>query len=470
MFFDLIKIENDLLIVIFAIIALLFIGLIFIIIRSILYSASIEKVLSKKMKNKDYYGIINLSKSYLEKKRSGNDKDRLSVLYYTAEAYESLNLYDNAIKFYKEAQILADRHKKLKHSIILHMAHISQKLNNTKEALSYFILLLDQDPNNSIVLYELALFQYQNKNIKKARDYLEKLLKRRPGLLDARILFGKIIFEMGNYNHALKQFTLLEKYDSKNHEVRYYKAKILENLKRYNDAIHEYHNLLTAKWENPVPNSIKSEIQIAIINLYIKLKNYTSGIQYVSEFLSTPSDEGTKIELIYLYANLLWNCGEEFQALKNYERVYLMKSDYKDVAIMYERYKKILPHIYLKNYFVGNDKTENNDFETVCKSILRNKNFNLLYKHSDYYIFSKGVFFVVFYRHIEPIAFSKLTDMEIIMNSYDIKPQNIEIYSLSGIREDTVTHMLLKNSEIIQSDEMIDIIKKVSEKEIGKLN
>ncbi len=70
------------------------------------------------------------------------------------------------------------------------------------------------------------------------------------------------------------------------------------------------------------------------------------------------------------------------------------------------------------------------------------------------------MFTVVFFRHIEPIAFSKLTDIEILLNSFPIRPQNIELYSLSGVREDAVTHYLLRSSHLIEGDEFIRTVKK----------
>ena len=85
-----------------------------------------------------------------------------------------------------------------------------------------------------------------------------------------------------------------------------------------------------------------------------------------------------------------------------------------------------------------------------------------MYRHLDYYIYEKGVFYVVFYRHIEPVSFSKLTDIEVMLNSFQTRPQNIEIYSLSGIMDDAVTHFLLKTSRLIEGDEFINTVKKVA--------
>ncbi len=474
------KIEDDLLIIIFSIIALLLAGIIFIVIRSMFFMQSIERQLGRKLRNKQYSEVIKTAKDYIGNKPARQKADLLFVLYYLAQAYESTESLSLALKYYIEASVLAVNNKKLYISILLHIARIYSLLDKPKEALSYYLMLLEHDENHCETLYDLARIQYKNKNLKKAREYLEKLLSKRGGLIDARFLYGKILFENGSHGSALKQFELLEKYDSNNIEVFYYKAKTLESLKKYREAKETYQNILARDWqeeiktgttdinnqeENNNPVKIKENCQIAIINLFIKIKDYNTGIRYVSDYLSKPSSEETKTELMYLYANLLWNTGEEFSALKNFERVYMMKPDYKDSGIMYERFKKIIPHSYLANYFTSNEENEDKNFDSVCNKILSRHHFNLMYKHQDFYVYSKGVFFVVFYRHIEPVPFSKLTDMEVIMNSYEVKPQNVEIYSISGVREDAVTHFLLKITNLIEGDEFIRTIKRIYSKQ-----
>jgi tetratricopeptide (TPR) repeat protein len=464
-------IEDDLLIIIFSLIVILLMGIIFIVIRSIIFAQSIERILARKLKNKEYSEVIQQAKIVLEDDKSHKKEKSLFIIYYLAQAYEAINSLSNALKYFTEANVLASKNRKMSATILLHIAKIYDKLNKPRDALAYYIMLLELDESNSEALYDLAQIQYRNKNLKKAREYLEKLLRIRGGLIDARFLYGKILFESGNYTSAIKQFDLLEKYDFENFKVFFYKAKVLEGLRKYSEAIQSYQYIINRDWpdsEGQILQKTKEDCRIYIINLFIKMKDYHSGINYVSEYLSIPASDEAKIELMYLYANLLWNTGEEYTALKNFERVYMMKPDYKDVGIMYERYKKILPHTYLANYFTSNEENEKKNFESVCGKILVRHHFNLMYKHTDYYIYAKGVFYIVFYRHIEPIPFSKLTDMEVIMNSYEVKPQNIEIYSISGIRDDAVTHFLLKSSKLIEGDEFIRTIKRIFGKEANE--
>ncbi len=467
MFSDLVKIQDDLVIAFSSIIAVILAGVIGITIRKFFFRQSLERILHSGLKSKRYSEVIDKAREIINGRK--NKSVSLFVIYYLAQAYEAVDSHNNALKYYNEACALARSHKKLYSSILLHIAKISDKLGKQKEAVANYLMLLDKDPDNFEALYELARFHYRNKNLKKAREYLEKVLKKRSGIIEARILYGMILFDTGNYLNAGRQFKLLEKYDQNNYEIFFYRARCFENTKKYSEAVKVYQFILGRDWQNAPSGpymrpimEIREQCQISIINLFIKLKDYHSGIYYVSEYLSLPSSDKTKTELIYLFANLLWNTGEEFQALKNFERIYMMNANYKDVEIMYERYKKILPHSYLKLYFTSNEGQENANFDSLCKKILSRHSFKLMYRHIDYYIYEKGVFYIVFYRHIEPIPFSKLTDIEVLLNSFETRPQNIEIYSLSGVMDDAVTHYLLKNSHLIEGDEFIGIIKKAT--------
>ncbi|MGA2142177.1 MAG: tetratricopeptide repeat protein [Brevinematales bacterium] len=470
MFGDLVKIQDDLIIIFASIIVLFLSGIIILSLRALFLHQSIEKSMMARIKAGKYNEVIDIARDFINISQSkGRRNPGMFVLYYLAQAYEAIDSLNNALKYYTEASLQASKYGRMYSTILLHIAKISFKLGKNKEAQANYMMLLDKDPDNAEALYELACVHYRNRSLKKARECLETVLKKRSGLIEARSLYGKILFDTGNYLPALKQFSLLEKYDPSNYEVFYYKAKCFENLKKYAESIRAYQFILGHEWKNEIHSNnntlvgIREGSQISVINLYIKIKDYHSGIYYVSEYLSNPSSEETKTELIYLYANLLWNTGEEYQALKNFERIYMMNPGYKDVAIMHERYKKILPHTYLKAYFTSNESsTDGLDFDSLCKRILARHVFKLMYRHLDYYIYEKGVFYVVFYRHIEPASFSKLTEIEVMLNSFQTRPQNIEIYSLSGIMDDAITHFLLKSSHIIEGDEFINTVKKIA--------
>ncbi len=461
------ELGNDVQIMLLGILSLVIIVLIGWLIFSIFHIKSIEKILHHKLNNKEYKDVIDLAHEFIEKKKKKKKHETLMVLYYLACAYENTEHYTNAIKFYEEVLLQHPKKDKFYRNLLIKMARIYEKQNKTKEAMAHYIMTLDSDEYNIEALYGIGKLHFFSGNTKRSLDYFEKILLKKPNLLDARKFYGKALLDTGFYQVALSQFEFIIKYFPDDPEVYYLKAKTEENLKKYNEAIKTYKILVKKDFneekmlEKTTPLNIfdiKEEVKLTIVRLLIKLKKYDEGLTYISDFLSMPGKDETKLELLYLYGNILWNKGEEFQALKNFERIYMMKPDFKDVALFYDRYKKILPHTYLSNYFTT---SEESNFESICKKILGKQIFNLIYKSGDFYVFTKGPFAVIFYRHIEPIPFSKLTDMEVIINTQSIPISNVEIYSISGVREDAYNHFLLKKSHLIEANEFIKTIREL---------
>jgi tetratricopeptide (TPR) repeat protein len=458
-------VADDLLIIILGVIALLLVGIIVMIIHNFLRKRSVDHVLARLLKKKSYAELVRIAREYLEKNKE-KSRDTFFLNYYLARAYEALGNFVNAAQFFNSALVKSSKLPKMRVEILYSLATVYEKMGRGKEALAHYMMLLDEDVDHVDAIFAVAKYYFREKNFRKSREFVEKLLKKRPGLLDARILYGKVLFESHHFMYAQRQFDLVAKYDRENWEVVYCQAKCLEHMKRYVDAISGYRSVLRGNWTaGPLEDlgRAREESQVAIIHLYIKLKDFYAGIEQVSEFLSSPSSEKTKTELIYLYANLLWNTGEEYKALKNFERVYRMDPEFKDVRILYERFKRIFPHNTLGFYFTSSEEAQGRGFESTCRKILGQMDFDLLHRSFDFFIYAKSGFYEVFWRHIEPLPFSKLTDIQVLMDGYSVKPANIEIYSLSGIREDTVTHNLLRSARLIEGDEFLETVRTACE-------
>jgi tetratricopeptide (TPR) repeat protein len=463
------NLQEEIQIWLFIAISIILIGLLGWLVFSIFHLRSIENVLGHLLKKGEFQEVINLASEFLQKKKKKKRKEMVLVLYYLAKAYENTKSFSNALKFYDEVLLLHSRQDKFYINVLLNIAKVYEKLGKVKESMAYYLMALDRDENNIEALYAMGKIHYSNGNVKRSLDYFEKLLQKKPSILDARKYYGKALMDCGFFLPALTQFEFLVRYYPEDFEVYYLKGKAEENLKNYIEAIKTYKQLLKREFYeektlekvlNRTLFQIREELKVCIVRLYIKLKKYEESLTTISEYLSLPGEDETKLELLYLYGNVLWNTGEEYQALKNYERIYMMKPDFKDVSLFYERYKKILPHSYLGFYFTMKEE-EGKNFDFTCRKILGKQNFNIVYKNRDYAIYSKGPFAVVFYRHIEPIPFSQLTDIEVILNGLPVMITNVEIYSISGVREDAYTHFLLKKSNLIEGDEFIKIIRSI---------
>ncbi|MCX7881716.1 MAG: tetratricopeptide repeat protein [Brevinematales bacterium] len=418
-------------------------------------SQTIERTIQRLYKKKEYQECIRRITDRLEKQENLPQKERLFLLYYLARAYEALDQLVSAIQFYQEASRVAGIRHPLYVDLLLALVSLYQRQGNYREALAYSMMVLQQKPDHPLALLKAAECQYALHHPRKAKEFLENLLTKRPGILEARFLYGKILYESGNSSLALKQWELLLNHHFENGLVWFYYARCLEQSKKYFEALRAYECFLkNASSGHPEE---KWKTWIAVIQIWIKLKDYHKGIQYVSDYLSQPSPEEVKKELLYLYANLLWNTGEEYQSLKNIERLYMMDSTFKDVKTTYELYKKLLPHSYLGHYFTSRQEV----FLALCKKILGRTAFQQLLVNGDLAIYGKGSFYVVFWRHIEAISHSKLTDISVLLSSFEVLPSSVEMYTLMGIREDAVLHELLKKSHVVEGQEFIQTVRSV---------
>lgn len=438
---------------------------------SSIYIQGIEKKLYHKLKKKEYQDLINCALEFIEKKRGKKKSETTMVMYYLAQAYENINSFNEAIKFYNEVLIQHPKIDKFHISVLINIARAYEKISKTKEAIAHYLIVLENDENNIDALYSLGKIHYKNGNIKKCLDYFERLLIIKPSILDARKFYAKALIDSGFYLPALTQLEFLLKYYYEDYETFYLKAKTLEKLKNFSDAIKTYKIFLKRNFDEGKTLEkvltanildLKESAKIDIVRDLIKLKKFNECINIINEYLSKPAKEETKLELLYLYGNVLWNIGEEFKALKNFERIYLMKPDFKDVALFYEKYKKLLPHNFLSNYYTNSIEKGKETFENVCKKIIGREDFKVVYKSPDYYIFTRGPFGMVFFRHIEPLSFNQLTDIEMILDNLPLLITNVEIYSIMGIKNDAKNHFLLKKSHIVEGEEFIKTIRSIS--------
>ncbi len=434
--------SDDFVIILLSMISFLLVSVLAWILWKIILSRNIEHRLQKHLEHKEYEKVIEWAKGALEKKPS------FFVPYYLARALDETEKWGEALKYYQQASSMINHNNNMYQSILLQMGRLQLKLNNKDQALSYFLLINQVDENYFESQYEVALIFYAKKQFSKCHDVLKSILDLKPGLINARFLYGKILYEMAQYSFSLKQFELLEKHDSQNPLVYYYKALNLDNSKMYSSAVKALRQYL--EFED-LPKQEKEKAQIRLIQLYIKLKDIEGGLEAITDILDQINTGPNQAEIHYLHAHLLWNRGQEYDALKEYEKVFLIDPRYKDIQNIYDKYKKLFSRESLKKYFTINEHL----FERSCHTILGLNDQDLLYRSLHYYMFGRGKNYSIFFRHIEPLSFTTLTALEVLAASFQADLQYIEIYALGGTSSDARGHALLKRAVIIEKEEFL---------------
>ncbi|NPU99874.1 MAG: tetratricopeptide repeat protein [Brevinematales bacterium] len=445
------KLSDDILIIVLAVIAALLVGIIVFIILRLLTTKRTDHEIKRLVADKRYDDAIAKGEDYLK-----NHKPDFAILVAMGEAHDTKGNLQSALKYFTDASLMVHGNKPVYHSIVLRMARMCEKLGRNKDALSYYLMILEADGSNAEVLYEIALYHYDHRNMKKAREFLEQLLRLKPGLIDARFIYGKTLFETGNYASAIKQFELLEKYDPANGEVYFYKGRCLENLKQYHDASAAYETYLS--FEGLVPDQ-KERAMIAQVQSMLRAKEHKPGAEKAESFLRGEVSGDAKKELLYLFANLKKELGEEFEAIMIYDLIAKIDPLFRDAGTIAQKYEKLLPHTAFKQYFISDE----GKFDDICKKMLDENNCRIIHRSVDQYIYLSDGRYTVFFRHIDPINYAQMSAIESVITLQRGAFGGCEIYAVYGTDSDTSVHPWRKTSALTERESFLRILKKALE-------
>ena len=208
------------------------------------YDSTIIASASSSYENKDYKKAL---KEYL-----GINPATETSLLGAAASYQALGEYDNAIAYYKKAEVL--------------------------------------NKNNDQIPYYIGYLYSEQKNWTQAEDYLKKALSLNSES-EAKTLLnyvqqnaslgvlndGIALFENKNYENALSKFNEVLKKESNNAYAYYYRGLIYDEQKQTKLAISDYQNVLKNSKDFPI-------VSYMIAVDYDTLNNYKEAFKYYKQF------------------------------------------------------------------------------------------------------------------------------------------------------------------------------------------
>lgn len=442
-------VSDDLLIIILSLIIVIFLGILFWIIWKVFLSHSLEHRLQKMLKNREFTKLIDTAV------QAQKNHSSFFLHYYLGCALEESAKFTEALVQLEQSSTMIPHTDSMYQAVLLRIGRLLLKMAKTEEALSYFMMLNKVDESYFESQYEIARIYYDRKQFSRAHDALQNILEIKPGVLDARFLFGKVLYETAQYSHSLKQFELLTRFQPNEALIPYYKALNLEKLKMYGAALTELDKYLSMDLTDKLR---RESAQVRLIQLYIKTRDIEGGVIAARKVLDEVHTGPHLPEILYLYAHLLWDRGQEYDALLQWEKVYQIDPRYKDIQIIYDKYSRLFSRSSLAKYFTANER----EFEQTCLKILGLNEQDLLYRSLHYYLFGRGKQYSIFYRHIEPVPFTTLTALEVLANTFEADLQYFEIYTLGGPAPDSLTHALLKRAVLVQQDDFLRALHRVS--------
>ena len=178
-------------------------------------------------------------------------------------------------------------------------------MENYSKAIEYFKKALAKEPNNTDIMYYIALAYSNNDDITNAKTYIKKAIALTKSDEKIKELNNYIVetdknqqlekafelYEKNNLTQALTILNTLIAEDSKNAHAYFYRAMVFDAQKKYQDAINNYLN--SVKYTN--------DLNVAYYSIgvdYDYLKNYNQAVNYYKKYLSTNPTEQEYIDFV----------------------------------------------------------------------------------------------------------------------------------------------------------------------------
>jgi len=406
-------------------IALFIVGLaVFFLIRFLTRDTALSGV-EKALQNKQYKKALTLAQKY-----SVQHPDSYILKYYLAQAYEGLGDYARAVEYYEKASVAASMSGASQDTIAMQMylkiAELYARIKRKKEALGYYVMVLDKNPNNSKALYAAAEILYETKNYRKAREYLEILVRIKGDHFRGRFLLAKVYLQSSMVSEALAQLEVIAKnykvsQDTFIQNVRFLQAECYSRLKNYQKAIETYRLLLDD------PEYFEDAV-IKIVENSLKFNRLKEAEDLVSRYSSRLS----KIRLaesLYMIAAQYFKSDEIYTALRLWEKIYKIVPAYKDVKNLLDTYQVLTRYPQLETYFSKKEAM----LEAFLQRVVKARFVKQTVKTEGYLIMDTGDTIHVFFRKPLPVTDKDIGDIEGTVERQFPASSSYTLYSVFGL-------------------------------------
>ncbi len=220
-------------------------------------------------------------------------EDISSEYYNIGNAYYDVGNFEKAIEYYKKA--MEEDHLS-KNKIRYNLAIAYSESNMIEEGVKHFEILLEQDPENLLVLQALAYAYYLNEDEQNALRIYDEILSIFE--FDSTALFNKALILIEN-TETEKARSLLEKLAVVDSSIEV--IHLLGGI--YKDAgdWELYRQLFESVL---ISNQVDQEIVAGLIEYYEKEKLYYKVIEYIDIMLELPEVENSS-ELLFRKGSIM---------------------------------------------------------------------------------------------------------------------------------------------------------------------
>ena len=243
------------------------------------------------------------------------------------------------------------------------IAEIFEKFGNSEEALTEYLLLTKLEPYESDFFYKTGYhFELRNKG-GQAHKYYKKAIELNPHDSNAYFRLGYILFRSKRYNDSKVELEMSIKYDSSNYQASYYLGKIFQEMKDFQGALKSFERAQ----KDP---SFRTKSIVSSGHCYLAMKNYNQAASEFERAINMTKEEEDSNEILYAryFLSLCYEKKREVDgAIEQWEKIYKVKPDFKDVAEKLTQYQDLRTDDHLKDFLTASA----NEFMDICQSVAK---------------------------------------------------------------------------------------------------
>lgn len=180
-----------------------------------------------------------------------NNNDNISTMSYLAISYQE-------VKRYNESKAMFDRIFELKpdcHGLRFNYAQLLADMKNIDGAVEQYKMYLKAYPEDINASIKLGLLYKNNKKYNEAIEIFTKVLEQDSSDMKTEKALAEAYHAKGDYTNALKHYNIVLE-NEENREALANKALVLHALKKYDEAISLYYDLLAEQSNDRLRNNL----------------------------------------------------------------------------------------------------------------------------------------------------------------------------------------------------------------------
>jgi tetratricopeptide (TPR) repeat protein len=240
------------------------------------------------------------------------------------------------------------------------MAALYAKFNQHEEALKEYLLLIKLTPFLADNYYQAGRIFIERSKLDTGANYLQKAIEIEPRHARAHYELGKLLYRQKKPTEAKNEIETALKCEPENYEAFFTLGKLQKENHDYVGA------LLAFERAQRVPEyKVKSLIERG--SCYMEMNNLDKAVIELERALKVAKDDTTQ-EILYC-RYFLGMCYEKLRELdkacEQWEKIYVRKPAFKDVAEKLSQYQEFRSDDRMKDYLTSSRE----EFIEICKSI-----------------------------------------------------------------------------------------------------